>query len=120
MEYSVSIIDIVTLLIALATAAVVIVCTFICYVRIKSYSIEKDHVIDALQAVNNALVTLAKKTQECEDAYVNTLRTLYRIDKVVGAMAGDVMGVSPDGKMGRFGTDGNEDLLDDDYDDDDE
>ena len=114
MDPYISVIDIVTLIIALLSATVVIACAFYCYVKDKAYTAEHVQVIGALQAVNAALVQLATRTEECEDAYIGTLRNLYRVDKTVGAMTGDVMGVSPDGSMGQFGTEGDDDLGEDD------
>lgn len=102
MDTNVSVIDLVTMLISLSAILLSISCGFYCYIRCQVYMAAQAQIGQALVECHKAIIECDKRSHEGEEAYLDVIRNIYRIDKTVGSLAGDVLGIDQDGDMGNF------------------
>ena len=105
MDNTVTLMDLVCLAACGFSALVAIASAFFCYTKNKEHDASQATIATALSAVNNAVLACGQRAEECEDAYLNLVRSVYRLEKSVGAIAGGVIGVGPDGEIDAFGED---------------
>ena len=104
MEQTVSIIDIVILAACALSWLLAIASAFFCYMKNRDHDAGQAVISNALSAVNEAIHACGKKTGECENAYLELVRAVYRLEKSVGAIAGDVIAVDEKGTVDFYGS----------------
>lgn len=108
MEQTVSIIDIVILVACAVTWLLAIGSAFYCYMKNRDHDAGQRVISNALSAVNDAIMACGKKTEECENAYLELVRCVYRLEKSVGSIAGDIIAVDEKGRVDFYGSEDDE------------